>query len=52
MNYSCVFPQELTGNDRFQGPKAVTGKTILGSFHLENKINIANSPNLKMLLYK
>ncbi|XP_024605356.1 RPA-related protein RADX isoform X2 [Neophocaena asiaeorientalis asiaeorientalis] len=56
MNYSCVFPQELTGNDRFQGPKAVTGDIIkaateLDKVHIVGILDICNLGNGKTEVY-
>lgn len=28
MNYSCVYPQEGSGNERVPGPRAIAGKPI------------------------
>ncbi|KAM9180297.1 LOW QUALITY PROTEIN: RPA-related protein RADX, partial [Dugong dugon] len=50
MNHSCVFPPEATGNDRFLGPRAVSGDirkavTELNRAHIIS-ISILDSCNL------
>ncbi|XP_012606617.1 RPA-related protein RADX [Microcebus murinus] len=56
MNYSCVYPQELTGNDRIQGPRALAGDIIkaateLDRVHIIGILDICNLGNNKVEVY-
>ncbi|XP_023409690.1 RPA-related protein RADX isoform X2 [Loxodonta africana] len=47
MNYSCVFPPEVTGNDRLLGPRALAGDIIkavteLNRVHIIGILDICN----------
>ncbi|XP_045394074.1 RPA-related protein RADX [Lemur catta] len=56
MNYSCVFPPELTGNDRLQGPRGLAGDiikaaTALDKAHIIGILDICNLGNNKVEVY-
>uniref|UniRef100_A0A8C0I3U2 RPA1 related single stranded DNA binding protein, X-linked n=1 Tax=Balaenoptera musculus TaxID=9771 RepID=A0A8C0I3U2_BALMU len=56
MNYSCVFPKELTGNDKLQGPRALTGDIIkaaaeLDKVHIVGILDICNLGKNKTEVY-
>ncbi|XP_066880121.1 RPA-related protein RADX isoform X2 [Kogia breviceps] len=56
MNYSCLFPQKSTGNDRLQGSRALTGDIIkaaaeLDKVHIVGILDICNLGNGKTEVY-
>uniref|UniRef100_A0A8C8ZNT6 RPA1 related single stranded DNA binding protein, X-linked n=1 Tax=Prolemur simus TaxID=1328070 RepID=A0A8C8ZNT6_PROSS len=56
MNYTCVFPPELTGNDRLQGPRGLAGDiikaaTALDKAHIIGILDICNLGNNKVEVY-
>uniref|UniRef100_A0A2K6FWG6 RPA1 related single stranded DNA binding protein, X-linked n=1 Tax=Propithecus coquereli TaxID=379532 RepID=A0A2K6FWG6_PROCO len=56
MNYSCVYPQGLTGNDQPQGPRALAGDIIkaaseLDRAHIIGILDICNLGNNKVEVY-
>ncbi|XP_007178391.2 RPA-related protein RADX [Balaenoptera acutorostrata] len=56
MNYSCVLPKELTGNDKLQGPRALTGDIIkaaaeLDKVHIVGILDICNLGKNKTEVY-
>ncbi|XP_069319734.1 RPA-related protein RADX isoform X2 [Eulemur rufifrons] len=56
MNYTCVFPPELTGKDRLQGPRALAGDiikaaTVLDRAHIIGILDICNLGNNKVEVY-
>ncbi|XP_057574962.1 RPA-related protein RADX [Hippopotamus amphibius kiboko] len=56
MNYSCVHPQELTGNDKLQVTKALTGNIIkaateLDRVHIIGILDICSLGNNKTEVY-
>ncbi|XP_007120036.1 RPA-related protein RADX isoform X2 [Physeter macrocephalus] len=56
MNYSCLFPQKSTGNDRLQGSRALTGDIIKAATELDKVrivgiLDICNLGNGKTEVY-
>ncbi|XP_058392427.1 RPA-related protein RADX [Diceros bicornis minor] len=56
MNYSCVYPQEITGNDRLPRPRALAGDIIkavteLDRVHIIGILDICNLGNNKVEVY-
>ncbi|XP_037368028.1 RPA-related protein RADX isoform X2 [Talpa occidentalis] len=56
MNYSCVYPPEITDNDRLPGPRAVAGDIIkavteLDRVHIVGILDICNLGNNKVEVF-